>query len=34
LIRNHFIEERHLVDRQTYKLRRAAAFAEWLSLAR
>ena len=30
---NHFSQERHLVDRQTYKLRRSAALAEWQSLA-
>jgi len=30
---NHFNSERHLVDRQTYKLRRSAALAEWKSLA-
>ncbi len=30
---NHFNQERHLVDRQTYKLRRSAALAEWQSLA-
>jgi len=30
---NHFNSERHLVDRQTYKLRRSAALAEWQSLA-
>ena len=29
---NHFSQERHLVDRQTYKLRRSAALAEWQSL--
>lgn len=29
---NHFQLERHLVDRQTYKERRSAAFAEWQSL--
>jgi len=29
---NHFNQERHLVDRQTYKLRRSAALAEWQSL--
>lgn len=33
LIHNHFSQERHLVDRQTYKLRRSAALAEWQSLA-
>jgi putative transposase len=26
---NHFAHERHLIDRQTYKTRRSAAFAEW-----
>ena len=26
---NHFNQERHLVDRQTYKIRRSAALAEW-----
>jgi len=30
---NHFSQERHLVDRQTYKLRRSAALAEWKNLA-
>jgi putative transposase len=29
---NHFAQERHLVDRQTYKLRRSAALAEWQNL--
>ena len=29
---NHFSQDRHLVDRQTYKLRRSAALAEWLNL--
>jgi putative transposase len=29
---NHFNQERHLVDRQTYKTRRSAALAEWQSL--
>ena len=29
---NHFNSERHLVDRQTYKIRRSAALAEWQSL--
>lgn len=29
---NHFNLERHLVDRQTFKLRRSAASAEWQSL--
>ena len=32
-IHNHFSAERHFVDRQTYKQRRAAAVAEWRSLA-
>jgi putative transposase len=32
-IHNHFTQERHLVDRQTYKQRRSAALAEWQSLA-
>ena len=32
-IRNHFSQERHLVDRQTYKDRRSAALAEWQNLA-
>ena len=32
-ISNHFSAERHVVDRQTYKLRRAAALAEWQLLA-
>jgi len=26
---NHFDQERHLVDRQTYKERRSAALAGW-----
>ena len=29
---NHFNLERHLVDRETYKIRRSAALAEWQSL--
>ena len=29
---NHFNSERHLVNRQTFKLRRSAAMAEWQSL--
>ena len=29
---NHFSQERHLVDRSTYKERRSAAWAEWQSL--
>lgn len=32
-ISNHFNQERHLVDRQTYKIRRSAALAEWQNLA-
>ena len=32
-ISNHFSAERHLVDRQTYKQRRATALAEWQLLA-
>ena len=28
-VHNHFNQERHLVDRQTCKLRRSAALAEW-----
>jgi putative transposase len=31
-LHNHFNQERHLVDRQTYKLRRSIALAEWRSL--
>jgi putative transposase len=31
--RNHFNQERHLVDRHTCKIRRSAALAEWQSLA-
>jgi putative transposase len=31
-IHNHFNQERHLVDRKTYKERRSAALAEWQSL--
>ena len=31
-VHNHFNQERHLVDRQTYKDRRTAALAEWQSL--
>jgi len=29
---NHFTQERHLVDRQTYKERRSVALAEWQSV--
>ena len=32
-LHNHFNSERHLVNRQTYKIRRSAALAEWQSLA-
>jgi putative transposase len=32
-LHNHFSQERHLVDRQTFKQRRSAALAEWQSLA-
>ncbi|MBO9602820.1 MAG: IS6 family transposase [Novosphingobium sp.] len=28
-VHNHFSQERHLVDRQTYKTHRSAALAEW-----
>ena len=31
-VHNQFNSERHLVDRQTFKLRRSAALAEWQSL--
>jgi putative transposase len=31
-VHNHFNQERHLVDRQTYKQRRSAALAEWRSV--
>ena len=31
-VHNHFNAERHLVDRQSYKLHRSAALAEWQSL--
>ena len=31
-VHNHFSQERHLVDRQTYKARRSAALAEWQTL--
>jgi putative transposase len=33
-VHNHFNQERHLVDRQTYKLRRSAALAEWQIVTR
>ncbi len=32
-LHNHFSQERHLVDRQTYRARRPAALAEWQSFA-
>lgn len=32
-LQNHFNSERHLVDRQTFKERRSAAWAEWQTLA-
>jgi putative transposase len=32
-LHNHFQLERHLVDRQTYKERRSAAWSEWQNLA-
>jgi putative transposase len=32
-VHNHFNQECHLVDRQTYKARRSAAHAEWRMLA-
>jgi len=32
-IHNHFNQERHLLDRQTYKQRRSAAWAEWRNIA-
>jgi putative transposase len=32
-LHNHFNSERHLIDRQTFKNRRAAAWAEWQKLA-
>lgn len=32
-LHNHFNQERHLVDRQTYKQRRSAALAERQNLA-
>ncbi len=28
-VHNHFTQERHLIDRRTYKARRSAALAEW-----
>lgn len=32
-VHNRFSQERHLIDRATYKERRSAAWAEWRSLA-
>ena len=32
-VHNHFNQERHLVDRQTYRERRSAALAEWRNVA-
>jgi putative transposase len=32
-VHNHFNQERHLIDRQTFKTRRSLALAEWQSLA-
>ena len=32
-VHNHFNQERHLTDRQTFKANRSAAMAEWKSLA-
>ena len=31
-VHNHFLMERHLQNRNTYKITRAAALAEWRSL--
>lgn len=31
-VHNHFNQERHLVDRETYKERRSASLAEWRSV--
>ncbi len=31
-VHNHFSQDRHLVDRQTYKAARSAALAEWQNL--
>ena len=33
-VHDPFNQERHLVDRQTYKARRSAALAEWHSILR
>ena len=32
-LHNHFAQERHLVDRTTFKERRSAALAEWQTIA-
>jgi len=32
-VHNHFNQDRHLINRHDYKVRRAAALAEWKSLA-
>ncbi len=32
-VQNHFNQERHLYNRQTFKLNRTAALAEWRELA-
>jgi len=31
-VHNHFNQERHIVDRQSYKVRRSEAFSEWRSV--
>jgi len=31
-VHNHFNQDRHLIDRQTYKANRSAALAEWQNL--
>ncbi|SCY97027.1 DDE domain-containing protein, partial [Novosphingobium aromaticivorans] len=31
-LHNHFSQDRHLIDRKTYKQRRSAALAEWQTL--
>lgn len=33
-VHDHFGQERHLVDRQTYKIRHSAALAEWRIIVR
>ncbi len=33
-VHNHFNQERHLIDRQTYKANRSAALAEWQAVMR